>query len=77
VTGVLEEKPWIIIQGQNHLKHLQDGSLPWVTAVAVVLVTYKNWLPLEDIHNAEWIQQQCFEEILYEGACEIREERRN
>jgi hypothetical protein len=48
-----------------------------VTAVSVVLVTYKNWLPLENIHNAEWIQQQCFEEILYEGACEIQKERRN
>jgi len=55
---VLEKKDRSIIQGQNHLKQLQDGPLYWETAVADILETFKTWLPLENFYNAECIQQQ-------------------
>jgi hypothetical protein len=58
VAGFLEKKHQSIIPGQNHSKQLPDGPLRWGPAVADVLVTFENWLWLENFHNAEWIRQQ-------------------
>jgi len=35
-----------IIWGQNHLKQIQDEPMHWETAVADVLETFEDWLPL-------------------------------
>jgi hypothetical protein len=58
VAGFLEKKHQSIIPGQIRSKQLPDGPLHWGPAVADVLVTFENWLRLENFDNAEWIWQQ-------------------
>jgi hypothetical protein len=58
VAGFLEKMHWSIIRGQNRLKQLSDGPLHWETAVADFLETFETWLPLDNLHNAEWICRQ-------------------
>lgn len=52
----LEYNLWVIIQMQIHLEQLRDGPLLWETVVASLLVTFKNWLQLEEFDNVDWIQ---------------------
>ena len=61
VAGFLEEMHRSIIQGQNWLKKVRDGPLHWETAVAVLLATFENWLPVVNFDNAEWIRRQWVE----------------
>jgi len=61
VAGLLEKKHRSIIRGQNRLKQVRDTPLHWETAVAEFLATFKNWLPLVNFDNAQWIRQQWVE----------------
>jgi len=75
VAGVLEKKNRSIIRGQNRLKQVREGPLHWVMAVADLLETFENWLPLDNFNNAEWIRQQWVEMLLKKCASKIREAR--
>jgi len=58
VAGFLEKKHRSIIWGQSHWKQLWDAPLQWETAVADFLVTFENWLPLDNFDHAKWIKPQ-------------------
>jgi len=45
-------------------------------AVAHFLVTVGNWLPLENVDNAEWIQRQWVEMVLKKCANKVWEVRK-
>jgi len=76
VAGWLEKKHRSIMQGQNHLKQIQEGPLHWETVVADVLVPFEDWLPLDNFDNAEWIRQQWVVMFLKKCASQIREARK-
>jgi len=58
---------------QNRLKQVWDGPLHSDTAVADFLETFDTSLPLDNFHNAEWIDRQCVEMLLKKCATEIRQ----
>jgi len=72
VAGFLEKKHMFIGWGQNHLKQLREAPQHWETAVADVLVTFKNWLALEKFYNAKWIERQWVQIIGKQSASEVR-----
>jgi len=45
-------------------------------AVADLLETLENWLPVDNFHNTEWIQRQWIEMFLKKSETETREMRR-
>jgi hypothetical protein len=71
VAGFLEKKHWSIIQGQNRLKQLRDGTLHLERAVADILETFKTWLHLENFDNGKWICHQWVEMHLKECASKV------
>jgi len=76
VAGFLEKKHRFIIPGHNCLNQLKDGPLHWEMAVADLLETFENWLPLEDFYKAEWNQRQWVEMVLKTCASEVWEARK-
>jgi len=75
VAGFLERKHQSIIRGQNRLKQVSDIPLHWEMAVADLLATFENWLPLFNFHNAEWIRRRLVEMFLMTCESEIAEAR--
>jgi hypothetical protein len=71
VVGFLKKKDQSIIQRQNQLEQVQDGPLPWQTEVGDFLTTFKTWLSLVNLDNAEWIHLQSVEMFLTICANEI------
>jgi len=53
VAGIFEKKHMSIIQENTHSKQLGDWPLHPDTAVSDLLVTFEDWLPLDDFDNAE------------------------
>ena len=58
------------------MKQRRDGPLYLETAIADFLETFKTWLPLESLDNAEWIRRQWVAMVLKKCASQIREARK-
>ena len=77
VAGCLENNHLSIIRGQNPLKQVRDGPLPWEMAVVDYLETLETWLLLENFDNTEWIWRQLVGMCLKTCASGVWEERKN
>jgi hypothetical protein len=76
VAGSLKKKHRSSILGQNCFKQQQDGPQHWELAVAEFLEIFEKWLPLENLDNADWIQQQWVDDFLKKCASEVPEARK-
>jgi len=75
-AGLLETKHGSMIWQHNCLIPVRDGPLHSKPAVTTFLETFKNWLPLDNFDNEQWIGCQWVEMFLKTCASEIRETRK-